>query len=76
MLKRIINLPGSLVGVEASGTVTTEDYNNVMNPLLKELHAQGKKVRFLYHFGPNFEDLTANAAWHDFKIGMQHFRLF
>lgn len=65
----------NLIGIEAAGKVTQTDYENVFIPLLKQAHQDGKKVRLLYHIGPEFSGFTAGAAWDDFKVGLKYIRL-
>ncbi len=76
MLERLKDLPDGIEGVEAVGTVSKEDYEQVFEPLLDEARREGRRIRFLYHFGPRFEGLTASGAWEDAKIGLRSMRLF
>ena len=45
-------------------------------PLLDEARREGRRVRFIYQFGPEFERFTPGAAWEDAKIGLHSLRLF
>jgi len=76
MLEVIENLPPGITGVRAKGKVSREDYENTLHPLLEESRKHGEIIRFLYEFGPEFEEFTAGAAWSDFRIGMEFLRLF
>jgi hypothetical protein len=76
MLENINDMPAGVIGLKATGKLTEEDYKNVMEPLLYEIHREGKKVRLLYHFTPEFEGFTFGAAWQDFRLGLRHIRLF
>jgi hypothetical protein len=69
MLKKLDHLPAGVVGVEASGKVTREDYETVLLPLIDQSYEEGEKLRFLYHFGSAFKGFTPGATWEDFKIG-------
>ncbi len=51
MLKRIIDLPDNVLGIEASGEVTADDYQSVLVPALEEKLRMIRKVRFLYVLG-------------------------
>lgn len=75
MLERLKDLPPGVYGVRARGKVTKQDYD-VLEPLLDTVRESGGDVRFLYHFGDDFEGFTAGAAWEDVRIGWQHLRLF
>ena len=76
MLEKLKDLPPGLVGVEASGRVSKEDYEEIFEPLLDEARREGRHLRFLYDFGPDFESFTPGAAWEDAKIGLKSLRLF
>jgi hypothetical protein len=73
MLKLIEDLPDGVVGVEAHGKVTAEDYEDVLVPAVEAARTHGK-VRLLYVFGDDFPDYTAGAAWEDTKLGLGHLR--
>jgi hypothetical protein len=47
-----------------------------MQPLLDEARSQGRRLRLLYHVGPEFDGFTAGGAWEDARIGLQYLRLF
>ncbi len=75
MLTLIKDLPEGVVGVEAQGKVTAEDYEQVLHPAVEAAReAGGGKVRLLYVFGHDFPDYTAGAAWEDTKLGLGHLR--
>jgi hypothetical protein len=62
--------------VKASGKVSKEDYDQVLEPMLNEARKEGRRVRFLYELGAEFEGFTPAAAWEDAKIGLRSMRLF
>ena len=64
-----------MIGVEASGTVTADDYRTVLLPMIDTAHADGSKVRLLYVLGDD-TDFTAGGAWADAKLGAKHFASF
>lgn len=76
MLARIDDIPAELTGLRATGTVSREDYEDVVIPLLEEARHEGRRLRVLFHFGPEFEGFTAAAAWADLKVGWRYLRLF
>jgi hypothetical protein len=76
MIERLRDLPAGVDGLRASGKVTREDYEEVVRPLLEEARSQGRRIRFLYQFGPDFHGFTAGAAWEDASLGLQYLRLF
>ena len=76
MLEKLKDLPDGIDGVRAIGKITKDDYDKVFVPLLDEARREGRRIRFLYELGPEFEGFTPGAAWEDAKIGLQNLRLF
>jgi hypothetical protein len=76
MLTLIEDLPPDVVGVEAHGKVTAEDYERVLVPAVDAVSARagGGGVRLLYVLGHEVPDYTAGAAWEDAKLGLGHLR--
>jgi hypothetical protein len=66
-------LPGNVVGAEASGKVTDDDYKNVLIPAVERAKEKHEKIRLLYVLGAQFEDYDAGAMWDDAKVGLSHF---
>lgn len=70
MLRILKGLPENVVGVEASGQVSDDDYENVLIPAVQEkLDAVGK-IRFIYVLGDEFDSWTMGALWEDAKLGV------
>jgi hypothetical protein len=76
VLEPLDNLPNSVRGVRATGTVTRDDYERVLTPLMEAAHREGRRVRLLYEFPAEFERFTAGAGFEDMRLGMKYFRLF
>jgi len=76
MLEMIGGLPNGIDGVRASGRLSKEDYLKVLDPLIHEAQFARRRLRFLFHLGPEFEGFTPGAAWEDAKIGLQSLGLF
>lgn len=76
MIERLQDLPPGIDGVRARGTLTSDDYERVLLPILDEARSQGRRIRLLYWFGPDFHGFTAGAAWEDARLGLRHLRLF
>lgn len=76
MLERIKDLPPEIDGLKAVGKLSKEDYEHVCVPIMDEARRAGRRIRFLYQLGPEFEGFTPGAAWEDAKIGFQSMRLF
>ncbi|OCB26305.1 hypothetical protein A5674_01725 [Mycobacterium malmoense] len=75
MLKELSNMPAGVQALEASGTVTTDDYERVFAPLIDRVRATRDRMRLLYQFGPDFERITPGALWADARLGSDYVRL-
>ncbi|MCG6862479.1 MAG: STAS/SEC14 domain-containing protein [Chromatiaceae bacterium] len=75
MLQILQPTTGNLVAVNASGTVTAEDYEGVLIPAIEETLKSHDKVRVLFQLDPN-TGFTAGAVWDDTKFGLSHFFAF
>ena len=74
MIKPIPDLPGNILGFEAIGDVTGEDYEKVLIPAVEEKLKEYPKVRMLYQLGSDFTGYKAEAIWDDTKIGFKHLK--
>jgi hypothetical protein len=76
MLKVIPDLPAGVVGVEADGKVTADDYEQVLVPAFQAARAASGdgKVRLMYVLSEHGLDYTAGAMWEDTKLGLGHLR--
>ncbi len=74
MLTMIGDLPSNVVGVEADGQVTAEDYERLLVPAFEQARAAtpGGKVRVLYVLLDDFPEYTPGAIWEDTKLGLGH----
>lgn len=72
MFKIIQGMPGNIVGLSASGTITDEDYSAVLIPLVEKAIREDGKARMLMRFGPDFKGYTAGAMWDDTRFGLSH----
>jgi len=69
VIRLLEGLPENVVGVEASGKVTDEDYERVLIPAVRERIGATGKVRFLYVLGEDFDGWTLGGMWEDAKLG-------
>lgn len=76
MIKEISGLPENVLGFEASGVVTADDYENVIIPAVEAADTGGRKLRMLYHVPKNFEKFDIGAMWEDAKVGLGHLTSF
>lgn len=75
MFKFMENLPPDVIGIEASGKVTHEDYKNVLIPKLEALIAKGP-AKLLYVIGEGFDGYELEAMWDDTAFGVKHWHDF
>lgn len=62
-------LPDGVDGIEARGTLTSQDYARIFAPLVDRHRRRGTRLRLLYQFGPEFQGFTAGALWADSRLG-------
>jgi len=72
MFETIQGLPGNIVGLDAIGTITDEDYSAVLIPSAEKVIRENGKVRMLMRFGPDFKGYTTGAMWDDSRFGLSH----
>ena len=64
-----------MLGIEATGKVTHEDYQNILIPRAEAMIAKGP-VKFLYVAGKDFEGYELEALWDDSAFGVKHWHDF
>jgi hypothetical protein len=72
MLERLTDLPAGVDGLRARGKITKGDYDNVVRPLVDDARRDGRRLRLIYHLGPEFEGMTAGAVQEDIRLGIKH----
>lgn len=69
MIRLLEGMPENVLGVEAVGKVTDEDYENVLAPAVRgKLESHGK-LRLVYVLGDDFDGWTMGGMWQDAKLG-------
>ncbi|MGW2705373.1 STAS/SEC14 domain-containing protein [Streptomyces sp. NPDC001340] len=76
MLDWAQDAPPGVDAVKAIGTVSKHDYETVVEPIVDAARREGRRIRLLYEFGPEFRSFTPAAGWEDFKVGIGALRLF
>ena len=76
MLEKMTDVPEGIVAIRAVGMVSREDYERILQPLIDEARREGRRIRFLYQVGPEFDGFTAGAAWADAKVGLRSLQSF
>ena len=72
MIELLEGLPDGVVGLEAVGEVTSEDYESVAVPAVERARAGHEKVRLVFVFGERFTGYSAGAMWDDTRLGLSH----
>jgi hypothetical protein len=76
MLRRMQDMPAATIGFEAVGEVDDDDWEDVVEPVLRAEIAAGRKVRLLYLFGPGAGDLEGDAMKADTGFRARHAKEF
>ena len=72
MLRRMDDVPAGTIGFEAVGEVEDDDWDDVVEPLLRQRIAAGEKVRLLYLMGPEATDVEGDAMKADAGFRARH----
>jgi hypothetical protein len=65
------DLPDHVLGADASGTVTGQDYETVLVPAIEAFTKTHDKVRALVVLGAEFQGFEGGAMWDDAKLGLR-----
>ena len=76
VIEVIEGLPDGVVGFEAVGEVTAEDYESVVFPAIDRALEGRDRIRLVHVLGERLEGHTAGAVWEDNKLGLTHVRSF
>jgi hypothetical protein len=71
MIRVLDGMPEGVLGFEASGKLTAEDYTDVLAPALQAAAMGPDKIRILLDFSGEFDGLDAGAVWEDLKMGVR-----
>jgi hypothetical protein len=72
MIELIANLPDDVIGFEAKGEVTGEDYEQIVVPEAERRFERHEKIGLLLLLGEEFTGYAPAALWADAKVGMHH----
>lgn len=72
MIEHLTDFPPNVVAFVASGTVTRQDYRDVLIPAVAAALAAHSKTRLYYELGPTLAAFDPGAMWEDFKLGVEH----
>jgi len=63
---------GKALVVKATGSLTSQDYEIIFIPQLKQLIDKLGKIRVVFYLDENFTGWELGAAWDDAVFGIQH----
>ena len=70
MISTLEGLPDNVIGFEATGKVTDDDYEDVLVPAIRNIRDAHLKIRLIYVLGEDFEGWSPGAMWEDAKVGL------
>jgi hypothetical protein len=76
MLRRIDDMPIGTLGFEAVGDVDDDDWEEKVEPALRQRIAAGEKVRLLYLLGPEGREVDGDAVGADARFHARHLSSF
>ena len=72
VIELIEGLPDEVVGLEAIGEVTSDDYSSTAFPAVEDALSRHKKISLLHVLGERFTGYEAGGGWADAKLGVLH----
>jgi hypothetical protein len=72
MLRQMLDMPPGTIGFEAVGDVDDDDWEDTVEPVLRQEIAAGRKLRLLYVLAPDGHDLDKDAAQADTGFRARH----
>jgi len=72
MLRRMTDMPVGTIGFEAVGEVEDDDWEDAVEPVLRQEIADGRKVRLLYVLGPRTHEVEGDAVKADTGFRARH----
>jgi SpoIIAA-like len=75
MVERVADLPEGVLGFRATGTITRDEYRELMEPIYATLE-RGDKLNIYFELADAFHGLDLGALWEDLKaagsVGLKH----
>jgi hypothetical protein len=75
MFKLIEGLPSNVLAIEAIGTVTHDDYRDILISRAESMLTNGP-IKMIYVVGDLFMKFELEALWDDGAFGIKHWREF
>ena len=73
MLELMKDIRSNVVGVRATGKVTSEEYEKVLIPAVAELSKRAEKINLLILLETDVSHFTLGAWMEDMFLGLKHF---
>lgn len=73
MIELIQGLPQDVAAFNATGKVTTDDYNRIINPLVKKIKQQSGKIKYILVLNTSLSNYTIGAWIKDGLLGFKYF---
>ena len=75
MVERVADLPDGVLGFRATGTISRDEYRELMKPIYAALE-RGEKLNIYFELADDFHGLDLGALWEDLKaagsVGLKH----
>lgn len=71
-VRLIEGLPADVLAYELVGTLTSRDYEEILDPVVKDKLERHDKLKVLVVAGDGFDGATAGALWDDARLGLRH----
>lgn len=71
MIRTLDDLPDGVIGFEATGTLRSADYTQVVGPAVEAASAGGGRIRIVLVFPEGFGGIEPAAMWQDLKLGVR-----
>ncbi len=72
MLRRMTDMPAGTIGFEAVGEVEDDDWEDTVEPVLRQEIAEGRNVRLLYLIGTGAREVEGDAMTADTGFRVRH----
>ncbi|MDO6452608.1 STAS/SEC14 domain-containing protein [Neptunomonas phycophila] len=72
MLSVLPDTAGDFICVQASETLSTQDYQDILVPLIEDKVQKFGPLRMVIYFDQTFTGFEVGAIWEDAKLGINH----
>ena len=72
MLRRMSDMPAGTIGFEAAGKVDDDDFEDVVEPVLRREIAAGRRICLLYLLGVGLKEYEGDALAEEMKFAARH----